>query len=131
MPVLLCRLYRPVLLVPRGVCRVICLIFCSTGDAVFRLLCIYLDTFIFPGMTLLVRRWLSLLGERDRLVDAQMVELLRLLARLPAAASRLAVGQAAAELIIECIDRLKPRTGAGWHRPDRVSPLRNAAQAAE
>ncbi|MGH9199562.1 MAG: hypothetical protein ACRD1T_28010, partial [Acidimicrobiia bacterium] len=55
-----------------------------------------------------LRRWLTLLRRPDQLYSSDMVQLLKAHRRLPSGASEVAVGQAAAALLTETIDRLKP-----------------------
>lgn len=59
-----------------------------------------------------LRRWLSLLDQPDRLTDADVQRLLQSHGRLPASASSLAIGRAAADLLTEKIEQLKPPAGA-------------------
>ncbi|MDQ1711169.1 MAG: hypothetical protein QOE45_619 [Frankiaceae bacterium] len=67
----------------------------------------------FPPLTT-VRRWLRLLGEPDRVVDTELVELLRLTGRLPVGASRLEVGRAGVALLVEVIERRNPAATSNW-----------------
>lgn len=60
-----------------------------------------------------LRRWLTLLNQPDRLIDEDIERLLRIHNRLPSSQSQVDLGQAAAELLKEKIDRLKPPDGAG------------------
>lgn len=55
-----------------------------------------------------LRRWLSYLGQPNRLTDPTIVRLLELHDRLPAGGSDLAIGHAAAELFREKIESLRP-----------------------
>lgn len=59
-----------------------------------------------------IRRWLTLLNQPDRLVDAELERLLRVHNRMPVSQSQLEVGKAAAELLCEKIERLKPQEGS-------------------
>lgn len=63
-----------------------------------------------------IRRWLAHINEPDRLVDADVQRLLRLHKRLPNTQSQLDVGNAAAELLKEKIESLKPPDGSGRNR---------------
>jgi len=60
-----------------------------------------------------IRRWLMLLNQPDRLIDEDLERLLRLHNKLPATHSQLDLGKAAADLLREKIDRLKPVDGSG------------------
>lgn len=60
-----------------------------------------------------LRRWLGLLHRPDRLARPELVELLRAHGRLPANASAVATGRAAADLLVDVIERLRPPDGAG------------------
>ncbi len=55
-----------------------------------------------------LRRWLMVLRHPDKLASAEIEELLRAHDRVPESAAPLAVGSAAAELILDAIDRLRP-----------------------
>ena len=56
-----------------------------------------------------VRRWLTLLRQPDRLAQMPKLEaLLRAHGKLPASTSPIAIGQAAADLLVEAIEKLKP-----------------------
>lgn len=59
-----------------------------------------------------LRRWLSLLHKPDQLAAPETTALLQAHGRLPNTANPLAVGQAAASLLIEKIDKLRPINGA-------------------
>jgi ATP/maltotriose-dependent transcriptional regulator MalT len=61
-----------------------------------------------------VRRWVTALDDPDRLVDPAMVELLRLTSRLPIGGSRVEVARAAAQLVRDTVDRLKPSRTATY-----------------
>src|SRR5438309_1655821 len=71
------------------------------------------STEAFPPVAA-VRRWLRLLGEPDRIVDTDLVELLRLTGRLPVGGSRLEVGQAGVALLSEAVERWNPAITANW-----------------
>lgn len=60
-----------------------------------------------------IRRWLTLLNQPDRLVDPDLEQLLRIHNKLPATGSQLELGHAAADLLKEKIEKLKPPEGAG------------------
>lgn len=60
-----------------------------------------------------IRRWLTLLGQPDRLVDDDLERLLRLHNRMPTTQSQLDIGKAAADLLKEKIERLRPPEGSG------------------
>lgn len=61
-----------------------------------------------PGFTdAQVRRWLSLLRRPDQLVIPEVVELLEAHGRLPGGGSTVETGRAAAELLVEAIERLR------------------------
>lgn len=60
-----------------------------------------------------IRRWLTLLNQPDRLVDPDVERLLRIHNRMPSSQSQLEIGQAAAALLKEKIERLKPPEGSG------------------
>jgi hypothetical protein len=59
-----------------------------------------------------LRRWLSLLDQPDRLTDEALRRLLESHGRMPEATSSLAIGRAAADLLTEKIEQLKPPAGA-------------------
>jgi ATP/maltotriose-dependent transcriptional regulator MalT len=59
-----------------------------------------------------LRRWLRSVSRPERLADADAVALLRSHERLPAAGSPVAVGEAAAHLIVEAVERLRVPTTA-------------------
>lgn len=59
-----------------------------------------------------VRRWLRDLREPHRLVDPALTDLLVATQRMPIGTSPLALGRAAAELLHDAIDRLRPEEGA-------------------
>ncbi|MDQ1712817.1 MAG: hypothetical protein QOE45_2267 [Frankiaceae bacterium] len=59
-----------------------------------------------------VRRWLRDLREPHRLADPVMVGMLTSMDRLPGGSSPLAAGRAAAEVLTEAIERLRPAPGA-------------------
>lgn len=63
-----------------------------------------------------VRRWLSLLRQPDRLAEPDLAALLRARGRLPAAASPIAVGQAARDMLVQAIDRLRPDADGPKHQ---------------
>ena len=60
-----------------------------------------------------IRRWLTLLNQPDRLVDEDLEKLLRIHNRMPSTHSQLDMGEAAAELLKEKIERLRPPEGSG------------------
>lgn len=60
-----------------------------------------------------IRTWLTLLNQPDRLVDPELEHLLRIHNKLPATRSQLELGQAAADLLKEKIERLRPPEGSG------------------
>lgn len=55
-----------------------------------------------------LRRWLTLLHRPDQLSSPEITELLKAHGRLPSSSSSLAVGHAAAALLTDMIERLKP-----------------------
>lgn len=55
-----------------------------------------------------LRRWLTLLRRPDQLATTELADLLKAVGKLPAQGSTLAVGQAAADLLIEKIDSMRP-----------------------
>lgn len=60
-----------------------------------------------------IRSWLTLLNQPDRLVDPELEHLLRIHNRLPATRSHVELGRAAADLLKETIERLRPPDGSG------------------
>ena len=60
-----------------------------------------------------IRRWLTLLNQPDRLVDDDLERLLRIHNKLPSTQSQVDIGNAAADLLKEKIERLKPPDGSG------------------
>lgn len=63
-----------------------------------------------------LRRWLSLLRKPDQLASSEVLDLLRYHGRLPASQTTVAVGEAALDLLIEMIEKLKPGNGEGRDR---------------
>jgi ATP/maltotriose-dependent transcriptional regulator MalT len=59
-----------------------------------------------------IRHWLTLLHEPDRMVDTDLVELLKRTGRLPSSPTRVAVGRNGAELLKQVIDGLAPNSTA-------------------
>lgn len=59
-----------------------------------------------------LRRWLSQLRRPDQLASSETVRLLTVHGRLPADSSSLAIGQAAADLLTEFIERFRPSDDA-------------------
>lgn len=68
-----------------------------------------------------VRRWLSALGEPAQLPDPELTALLTLHKRLPTSNSAIAVGEAARDLLVQAVDRLRPPPGAT--RPQQLPYL--------
>lgn len=59
-----------------------------------------------------LRRWLGLLRQPDKLASQELQELLRAHGLLPEHPSPLAIGQAGAQLLINAIERLRPKEDA-------------------
>lgn len=59
-----------------------------------------------------VRRWLTSLHQPDRLAETSLVDVLREGGRLAETASGIEVGRAAAAVLVEAIERLRPADGA-------------------
>ena len=59
-----------------------------------------------------VRRWLGLLRRPDQLAVPELADLLRAHGRLPGTASAVETGRAAAELLVDAIERLRAPDGA-------------------
>lgn len=59
-----------------------------------------------------LRRWLAALGQPAQLPDPDLVQLLETHGRMPAARSAIAMGEAARDLIVQAVDRLRPDPGA-------------------
>lgn len=60
-----------------------------------------------------IRGWLMLLNQPDRLVDPELEHLLRIHNKMPATSSQIELGQAAADLLKEKIERLRAPAGSG------------------
>src|SRR5437660_10071337 len=77
----------------------------------------------FPSLPA-VRRWLRLLGEPDRIVDADLTELLRLTGRLPVGVGRLEIGRAGVSLLTAVIERWNPAQTSNWRHQAPYQVLR-------